>query len=70
MTLRTEHQGDNAIELDADTQISYDGASRIGELIVLTDRGLRENRGGFARLNATLNQINRSRGIGPVCNGE
>lgn len=63
-------QGDNAIGLDPDTQITFAGASTVGELIALTDRWLRENRGNFARLNATLNQINRGRGIGPTCDSE
>lgn len=60
----------SAIGLDSDTQITFAGAATIGELIALTERYLRENRGNFARLNATLNQINRGRGIGPVCNGD
>lgn len=62
--------GDNgyeSINLDVDTRITFSGASTVGELIALTDRWLRENRGDFNRLNATLNQLNRGRGIGPVC---
>lgn len=64
------NQGDNAIGLDSDTQIDFKGAGTIGELIALTDRWLRENRGNYAQLNAALNQINRGRGIGPVCNAD
>lgn len=64
------YQGNNAIGLDPDTQIEFVGAATVGELITFTDRYLRENRGNFARLNASLNQINRGRGIGPVCNGD
>lgn len=62
--------GDNAIGLDPDTQIEFVGAATVGELIAFTDRWLRENRGNFAHLNASLNQINRGRGICPVCNAD
>ena len=64
------YQGDAAVGLDLDTRITFSGASTIGELVALTERWLRENRGNFAQLNATLNQINRGRGIGPTCNEE
>jgi len=60
--------GYESISLDPETRISFSGASTVGELVALTDRWLRENRGDFNRLNATLNQLNRGRGIGPVCN--
>jgi hypothetical protein len=63
-------QGDNAISLDPDTQIEFSGAATVGELMTLTDRWLRENRGNFAQLNAKLNQVNRGIGIGPTCNSE
>ncbi len=63
-------QGDNAIGLDLDTQIDFTGAATVGQLITYTERYLRESRGHFARLNAVLNQINRGRGIGPVCGTE
>ena len=62
----TTVNGDN-IGLDPDTAVSFGGASTIGELIALTDRLLRGNRGDFTKLNATLNNVNRGRGIGPVC---
>jgi hypothetical protein len=55
------------IGLDADTNISFEGASTIGELAALTDRWLAQNRGNFAQLNSTLNRINRGLGIGTVC---
>jgi hypothetical protein len=60
-------QGNNGVSLDGETSIQFSGASTINELVALTDRWLRENRGNFAQLNATLNQINRGRGIGPTC---
>ena len=59
--------GNGSIGLDPDTRITVSGASTIGELIALTDRWLRENRGDFNRLNATLNQLNKGQGIGPTC---
>jgi hypothetical protein len=59
--------GAGSIGLDADTRITFEGASTIGELAALTDRWLTQNRGNFNRLNSTLNQINRGRGIGAVC---
>jgi hypothetical protein len=49
----------NNIGLDADTPVTFGGARTVGELIALTDRLLTANRGDFAKLNATLNQVNR-----------
>jgi hypothetical protein len=60
--------GEEPIGLDLDTPVTFQGASTIGELVALTERWLRDNRGNFSQLNARLNQINRGRGIGPVCN--
>jgi hypothetical protein len=60
-------QGGENIGLDLDTRVDYAGATTVRELIVLTDRMLKANRGNYAKLNATLTAINRGRGIGPVC---
>jgi hypothetical protein len=58
---------DDVIGLDTDTRVSFGGARTIGELIALTDRLLAGNRGDFARLNSTLNRINRGQGIPTSC---
>jgi hypothetical protein len=55
------------IGLDLETRVNYRGARTLRELIALTDRILRGNRGNYAKLNATLTAINRGRGIGSVC---
>jgi hypothetical protein len=55
----------NPIGLDLDTPVNFGGAHTVGELIALTDRLLAGNRGNLARLNSTLNQVNR--GIGSNC---
>jgi hypothetical protein len=48
-----------SIGLDLDTPVNFGGASTVGELIALTDRLLTGNRGDFAKLNSTLNLLNR-----------
>jgi len=62
----TASDGDN-IGLDPDTQAAFGGAHTVGELIALTDRLLAGNRGDFAKLNSTLNRINRGLGIPTYC---
>ncbi len=57
----------STIGIDADAAVNFGGARTVGELIALTDRLLRANRGDFTKLNATLNQLNRGRGIGSTC---
>jgi len=57
----------NSIGLDPDTQVAFGGARTVGELIALTDRLLAGNRGDFAKLNSTLNRINRGLGIPTDC---
>lgn len=57
----------NSIGLDPDTQVSFGGARTVGELIALTDRLLAGNRGDFAKLNSTLNRLNRGLGIPTDC---
>jgi hypothetical protein len=49
----------SSIGLALDTPVSFGGARTVGELIALTDRLLAGNRGDFAKLNATLNLLNR-----------
>lgn len=60
-------QGGEGIGLDLETRVNFGGATTLRELIALTDRMLRANRGNYAKLNATLTAINRGRGIGPIC---
>jgi len=57
----------NSIGLDPDTPVSFGGAHTVGELIALTDRLLAGNRGDFAKLNSTLNRLNRGLGIPTDC---
>ena len=57
----------NSIGLDPDTQVAFGGARTVGELIALTDRLLAGNRGDFAKLNSTLNRLNRGLGIPTDC---
>jgi hypothetical protein len=57
----------STIALDPDTQVSFGGARTVGELIALTDRLLAGNRGDFAKLNSTLNRLNRGVGIPTYC---
>ncbi len=59
--------GGDQIRLDLDTRVDFPGAPTVRDLIVLTDRTLKAGRGSYARLNTTLNSVNRGRGIGPVC---
>ena len=56
------------IGLDVDTPLeAASGARTVGDLIERTDRMLSLNRGNFARLNATITNVNNGRGIGPTC---
>ena len=57
----------NDIGLDPDTPVTFGGARTVGELIALTDRLLAGNRGDFAKLNSTLNRLNRGLGIPTDC---
>jgi len=65
--LNVGYQGRESIGLDPDTRIDLRMAATIRDLIVVTDRTLRANRGNYARLNAALTAINNGQGIGPVC---
>jgi hypothetical protein len=65
--LNVGFQGRESIGLDPDTRVNYPGASTLRDLVAITDRMLRANRGNYAKLNATLTAINSGRGIGPVC---
>jgi hypothetical protein len=60
-------RGVEGIGLDLDTPVSFGGARTVRELIALTDRMLRANRGNYSRLNSTLTQINNAQGIGADC---
>jgi len=60
-------QGGDGIGLDLDTRVNFGGATTLRDLIALTDRMLRANRGNYAKLNSTLTAINRGRGIGGIC---
>lgn len=55
------------IGLDLDTRVDDPGATTLRDLIGATERALRTGSGSFARLNATLNQINRGIGIDSTC---
>lgn len=65
--LNVGFQGRESIGLDPDTRVDYRSAATLRDLIVVTDRTLRANRGNYATLNAALTAINNGRGIGPVC---
>ena len=60
-------QGGESIGLDLDTSVNYGGATTVRDLIALTDRMLKANRGNYTKLNATLTAINRGQGIGSSC---
>ena len=60
-------QGGESIGLDMNTSVNYAGATTVRDLIALTDRMLKANRGNYAKLNATLTAINRGQGIGSSC---
>ncbi len=65
--LNVGFQGSESIGLDPDTRVDFRTAATLRDLIVVTDRTLKANRGNYARLNAALTAINNGRGIGPVC---
>ena len=60
-------RGVEGIGLDLDTPVNFGAARTVRELIALTDRMLRANRGNYSRLNSTLTQINNAQGIGADC---
>ena len=62
----TAENGDQ-IGLDPDTRVTHPGVTSIRELIASTERLLSSGRGSYARLNSTLNAINRGRGIDSTC---
>ena len=62
----TAENGDQ-VGLDPDTRVTYPGVTSIRELIASTERTLNTRRGSYARLNSTLNAINRGRGIDSTC---
>ena len=62
----TTENGDQ-VGLDPDARVTYPGVRSIRELIANTDRTLSGGRGSYARLNSTLNAINRGRGIESTC---
>jgi hypothetical protein len=60
-------RGVEGVGLDLDAPVNFGGATTVRELMALTDRMLRANRGNYSRLNATLTQINNGRGIEADC---